>query len=136
ADGAARRSAGVRPVHRQFVRMACRHPFRPCLYDSSTRGPTLTYGKVLAGAMCLARHLRPLLGDAAMVGVWLPPGAGGALSNIALAFLGKTSVNLNYTAAPEAVRSALRQCRVRHVLTAHRFVGRVPLDPGPGVELI
>src|SRR5262249_29412378 len=48
--------------------------------------------------------------------------------------LGKTSVNLNYSASPEAIRSALRQCRVRHVLTAHRFVNRVPLDPGPGVE--
>src|SRR5207248_4665163 len=61
-DRAVRRSEGHRPVHRQLVRMACRHPFRPCLYDSSTRGPTLSYGKVLAGAMCLTRHLRPVLG--------------------------------------------------------------------------
>ncbi|MBI1913593.1 MAG: AMP-binding protein [Planctomycetes bacterium] len=136
AAAAARRSDEHRPVHRQFVRMACRHPFRTCLVDSSRKEPPLTYGKVLAGALCLTRHLRPVLGDAAMVGVWLPPGAGGAFSNIALAFLGKTSVNLNYTASPEAVQSALRQCHVRHVLTARRFLHRVPLDPGPGVELI
>ncbi len=136
ADAAASRADRLRPVHRQFVRMASRHPFRRCLYDNSSRGPMLSYGKVLAGAMCLTRHLRPVLGDAPMVAIWLPPGAGGALSNISLAFLGKTSVNLNYTASPESVQSALRQCKVRHVLTARRFLARVPLDPGPGVELV
>jgi acyl-[acyl-carrier-protein]-phospholipid O-acyltransferase/long-chain-fatty-acid--[acyl-carrier-protein] ligase len=124
------------PAHRHFVRMASKHPLRPCLYDSSSRGPMLSYGKVLAGSMCLANHLRPLLGDTPMVALWLPPGAGGALSNIALALLGKTSVNLNYTSSPESIRSALRQCNVRYILTAKRFTSRVPLDPGPGVELI
>ncbi len=124
------------PVHRCFVRMASKHPLRPCLYDSSSRGPMLGYGKVLAGAMCLMRHLRPKLDDAPMVALWLPPGAGGALSNIALALLGKTSVNLNYTSSAESIRSALKQCNVRQVLTAKRFTGRVPLDPGSGVELI
>jgi acyl-[acyl-carrier-protein]-phospholipid O-acyltransferase/long-chain-fatty-acid--[acyl-carrier-protein] ligase len=136
SENALRDSRDSQPVHRRFVRMACRHPFRPCIYDSSSKAPMLSYGRVLAGAMCLTRHLRPLLGAEPMVAIWLPPGIGGALSNIALAFLRKTSVNLNYTASPEAVRSALRQCGVRHVLTAHRFISRVPLDPGPGVEMI
>ena len=58
------------------------------------------------------------------------------LANIALALLGKTSVNLNYTAATEVVQSALRQCGAKHVLTARRFDNRVKLDPGPGVELL
>src|SRR5262249_60056570 len=53
-----------------------------------------------------------------------------------LASRGKASVALTAPAPPEAVRSALRQCRVRHVLTARRFLHRVALDPGPGVELI
>ena len=136
SDNALRDSRDSQPVHRRFVRMACRHPFRPCIHDSASKGPTLSYGKVLAGAMCLTRHLRPLLGEEPMAAIWLPPGTGGALSNIALAFLHKTSVNLNYTASPDAVRSALRQCNIRHVLTARRFVSRVPLDPGPGVEMI
>src|SRR5262249_17808416 len=68
--------------------------------------------------------------------IWLPPGIAGALANIAVALLGKTSVNLNYSSSPEVVRSALRQCGSTHVLTAGRFTQRVKLDPGPGVELI
>jgi acyl-[acyl-carrier-protein]-phospholipid O-acyltransferase/long-chain-fatty-acid--[acyl-carrier-protein] ligase len=117
------RSALRRPAHRQFVRVAARHPFAPCLTDSAGK-LELSYGKTLAGAMILARQLRPILGDEKMVGVWLPPSVGAALANIALALLGKTAVNLNYTAGPDNLRSALRQCGIQHVLTAQTFTGR------------
>src|SRR5581483_4280606 len=120
---------------RRFVRRAARHPFRPCVFDV-LRPEGLTYGKALAGAMCFARWLRPVLGDAPMVGLWLPPGAGGVLANAAIALLGKTPVNLNYTAGTDCVQSAIRQCGIKHVLTARRFTAKVKIDPGPGVELI
>jgi acyl-[acyl-carrier-protein]-phospholipid O-acyltransferase/long-chain-fatty-acid--[acyl-carrier-protein] ligase len=138
ADCAIERSARKRPVHRQFVRMASRHPFRPCLIDPLVQKEgALSYGKVLAGAMCLARQLVPRLGtDEAMVGLWLPPGAPAALANIALALQGKTAVNLNYTSSASVVQSAVRQCSLRHILTSKRFTHRVPLDAGPDVEAI
>ncbi|MFO0876833.1 MAG: AMP-binding protein [Gemmataceae bacterium] len=125
-----------RPVHRQFVRMAARHPFHPCWADSSSPGQDMTYGKAYVGAVCLMKLLRPLLGQEPIVGIWLPPGRGSALANIAIALLGKTSVNLNYTAAMDSTQSALRQCACKHVLTARRFTARLPIDPGPGVELV
>ena len=97
----------------------------------------LSYGKVLVGAICLSRKLRAKLDrDQPMVGLWLPPGAPAALANIALAFLGKVAVNLNYTTSPAVVQSSIGQCKIRQVLTSKRFTERVPLDPGPGVELI
>jgi acyl-[acyl-carrier-protein]-phospholipid O-acyltransferase/long-chain-fatty-acid--[acyl-carrier-protein] ligase len=136
AAAALDRTPRRRPLHRQFVRMAAHVPFRPCFIDSSAPGRDLTYAKAYVGTVCLARLLRPLLGDVSMVGVWLPPSTGAALANIALAVLGKTSVNLNYTAGPEATRSALQQCGCRHVLTARRFTARLPIDPGPGIELV
>ncbi len=136
ADCAIDRTVRRKPVHRRFVRVAARHPFRSCIMDSSAKGQELNYGKALAGAMCLADALKPLLGDERMVGVWLPPGAGGALVNIAIALLGKTSVNLNYSATAEVVQAGLRQCEAKHVITAKRFDSRVKLNPGPGVEPI
>jgi acyl-[acyl-carrier-protein]-phospholipid O-acyltransferase/long-chain-fatty-acid--[acyl-carrier-protein] ligase len=135
ADCAAARIVPHRMVHRQFVRRAARHPFRSCWIDSATR-QTYSYGKVLAGATLLARELRPMLGDERMVGVWLPSSAGGAFANVALALLGKTSVNLNYTSSPAAVQSAIQQCKVRHVLTSERFLSRMRLEVGPDVQLI
>jgi acyl-[acyl-carrier-protein]-phospholipid O-acyltransferase/long-chain-fatty-acid--[acyl-carrier-protein] ligase len=124
------------PVHRRFVRIAARFPFRPCFIDPFVRQTSLTYGKALAGVLCFVRLLRPILGDEPMVGVWLPPGMGGALCNIALALLRKTSVNLNYTSSPEFLQSAIRQCGLRHVLTSRRFVEKLPPAFGPDVELV
>lgn len=130
------RNPHSRPVHRQFVRMAARHPFRSCWIDSSAPGQDMTYAKAYVGAACLRALLKPILGDAPMVALWLPPGRGSALANIALAMLGKTSVNLNYTAGTDSIQSALKQCDCKHVLTARKFTARLPLDPGPGVELV
>jgi acyl-[acyl-carrier-protein]-phospholipid O-acyltransferase/long-chain-fatty-acid--[acyl-carrier-protein] ligase len=130
------RSGQRRPVHRQFVRMAARHPFRLCMLDSSMPDRRLSYSRTLAGVLCMARLLRPRLGDTPLVAVWLPPSMGGAITNIALAMLGKTSVNLNYTASADSIRSALRQCGSRHVITSQRFLERMKLEVGPDVELI
>jgi acyl-[acyl-carrier-protein]-phospholipid O-acyltransferase/long-chain-fatty-acid--[acyl-carrier-protein] ligase len=135
AGWALRRSDELFPVHRRFVRMAARHPFRPCVFDP-LRPEGITYGKALAMSVCFARWLRPVLGDEPMVGLWLPPGAGGVLGNAAVAFLGKTPVNLNYTAGTDNVQSAIRQCGIKHVVTSRRFTAKVKIDPGPGVELI
>jgi acyl-[acyl-carrier-protein]-phospholipid O-acyltransferase/long-chain-fatty-acid--[acyl-carrier-protein] ligase len=136
ARAAIDRTPRRRPVHRQFVRMAAHRPFRACWIDSTAPEKPMNYAQAYVGCACLVGLLKPLLGDAAMVGIWLPPGRGGALANIALALLGKTSVNLNYTAGMEAIQSAARQCQLKHVITAQRFTARVKLDPGPGVELI
>jgi acyl-[acyl-carrier-protein]-phospholipid O-acyltransferase/long-chain-fatty-acid--[acyl-carrier-protein] ligase len=136
ADCAIARTPRRLPVHRQFVRMAAHRPFRSCFIDSSAPGRDLNYARAYVAAVCLARLLRPLLGEERMVAVWMPPSMGGALANIALALLGKTSVNLNYTSSTEAIQSALRQCDCKHVLTSGRFTSRMPIDPGPGVELV
>jgi acyl-[acyl-carrier-protein]-phospholipid O-acyltransferase/long-chain-fatty-acid--[acyl-carrier-protein] ligase len=132
ANCAIARSHERRPVHREFVRMAARHPFRPCIIDSTNRGKVYKYGEVLVGSWIMADFLRPVLGDEKVVGVWMPPGTGGALANVALAFLGKVPVNLNYTASHAAVLSAVRQCGIRHVLTARPFTAKVPLPPAEG----
>ena len=137
AESAIRRSPEHKPVHRRFVRMAVRHPRRPCLIDpSNTSFPVLSYGRVLVAVKLAMRRLRPIVGDDAMVGLWLPPSAGGAIANMALTCLGKTVVNLNYTSAPNIVQSAIRQCNIRRVLTSRLVTHKLPLDPGPGVELV
>lgn len=136
AESSIRRNRERKPVHREFVRQAVAHPFRPCIIDPNGAKPELKYGETLVGVKLLLKRLTPLLGDDAMVGVWLPPSAAAAMANICLACLGKTSVNLNYTSAPNIVQSSIKQCNIKHVLTSKLFTHKVPIDPGPGVELI
>jgi acyl-[acyl-carrier-protein]-phospholipid O-acyltransferase / long-chain-fatty-acid--[acyl-carrier-protein] ligase len=136
AESAVRRAKERKPVHRQFVRMAVSHPFRSCLIDANAAKPELTYGETLVGVKILLKRLKPLLGDDPMVGVWLPPSAAGAIANICLACLGKTSVNPNYTSAANIVQSSIQQCGIKKILTSRVFLHKVPLDPGPGVDMI
>lgn len=124
------------PIHRRFVRVAARHPFRVCFIDVIQQGKVFRYGLALAASALLGRLLRPLVEKDPMVGVWLPPSVGAALANLSLALLGKTSVNLNYTSSMAGVQSAIRQCGLRRVLTSRTFLEKIPLDPGPGVELV
>ena len=116
ADQAIEESRHIPLVHRAFVRNAARfrNIFRPCVIDNSS-GParTLTWGKTLVAALCVTRYLRGRVGDAANVGVWLPTSLGGVLANLAIAFLRKASVNLNYTSGPAPVQSAIEQAGIR-----------------------
>ncbi len=137
AESAVRRADDRVPVHRQFIRVACRHPFRSCIIDPNNKSkPILKYGETLAAAKLMMSLLKPRLGDDHWVGIWMPPTAGGALANLVVSFLGKVSVNLNYSASPELVGSAIDQSGIRKILTSRLFVSKVPIDPGPKVELI
>ncbi|MBI3987155.1 MAG: AMP-binding protein, partial [Lentisphaerae bacterium] len=55
----------------------------------------------------------------------LPSSVGGALANLAVALLGRVSVNLNFTVSPEAYKSALAQAEIRTILTSRRFIEKV-----------
>lgn len=131
-------------VHQAFVREAAkwRNLRRTVFVDAATGSErSLTWPRALAGAWCLSRWLGRELPShtapgPAVVGVWLPTGTGSSLVNIALAFRGVASVNLNYTAGPDPVRSAVAQAGVKTVLTAKRFVTRVPLDLPPDVRVV
>jgi acyl-[acyl-carrier-protein]-phospholipid O-acyltransferase/long-chain-fatty-acid--[acyl-carrier-protein] ligase len=128
ADSSIARS-DVRPlVHRQFLRMASRHPFRSCMIDTNNHDKNLSYGQVLAATIILGKRLEPLLGTSTMVGVWLPPSVGGAIANMALTFNRRIPVDLNYTSSNEVVHSAVRQCSIRYILTSRLFLHKVPLD--------
>jgi acyl-[acyl-carrier-protein]-phospholipid O-acyltransferase/long-chain-fatty-acid--[acyl-carrier-protein] ligase len=135
ADSAVARRDQRRPVHRQFVRTAARHPFRRCLIDTLQNGKVYRYGTALAAARLLSNKLRPKLAKEEMVGVWLPASAGGLFTNVALALLGKVPVNLNYTLTAASNRSCVSQCRIRHIITSKLFAHKFPLDI-PDVELI
>jgi acyl-[acyl-carrier-protein]-phospholipid O-acyltransferase/long-chain-fatty-acid--[acyl-carrier-protein] ligase len=139
ADLAIQESDRTLLVHRVFLANATRlrYFFHPCIIDN-TAGParTLGWGKTLVAALCVTSYLRSRLGESPNVGVWLPTSLGGALANIAIAFLGRTSVNLNYTAGTTPIRSALRQAEIRVVITSRRFLTRAPLELPEDIQVI
>jgi acyl-[acyl-carrier-protein]-phospholipid O-acyltransferase/long-chain-fatty-acid--[acyl-carrier-protein] ligase len=98
--------------------------------------PEMRYFKGLVGAILFARKLRSIVGDRERVGLLIPQSVGASLSNIAVLIMGKTPVNLNYTASADAIRYAADLCEIEHVLTSREFLKRMPVEvPGEPVYL-
>lgn len=90
----------------------------------------LPYDKVLAAAIAFSKFLKSET-DQPRVAIVLPPGKAGLIANLAVLFAGKTPVNLNFTAGPEAIRSCIRQSGVDRFITADPFVRKVSSFPWP-----
>lgn len=73
---------------------------------------------------------RVLAADERMVGVLLPPTAGAAIVNAALALSGRVAVNLNYTTNQSILDLCVERAGLRHVISSPAFLGRVKLDVG------
>ena len=59
------------------------------------------------------------------VGLLLPSSTASVLGNLALAMLGKTVVNLNFTASSEALLSSVQQAGIRTIYTSRKFLERL-----------
>jgi acyl-[acyl-carrier-protein]-phospholipid O-acyltransferase/long-chain-fatty-acid--[acyl-carrier-protein] ligase len=90
----------------------------------------LSYSKVLAVAIAFSKLIKQET-DKARVAIVLPPGKAGLIANLAVLFAGKTPVNLNFTAGPEAIKSCIRQADVDRFITADPFVRKVSSFPWP-----
>lgn len=127
AEAQTGRKPHLQPLHRSFVFTARRHPFRFAMADGNT--PQLRFHSALVRTVFLARRLRPEWRDQQMVGILLPPSIPGALVNFAALLMGKTPVNLNYTASNEILAACARQCELTSVITSRAFLERVHIQP-------
>jgi acyl-[acyl-carrier-protein]-phospholipid O-acyltransferase / long-chain-fatty-acid--[acyl-carrier-protein] ligase len=121
------RKSHLRPLQRSFVSTARRHPFRFAMADGNN--PQIRFHSVLARTVFLAGRLRAEWRDQEMVGILLPPSIPGALVNLAALLMGKTPVNLNYTASEEILASCARQCGLQTVITSKVFLERTHIQP-------
>ena len=102
--------------------------------DSS--GTNLTGGKLLTGAIAFRDLLERTVLDAdeQMVGLLLPPSAGGAVANLAVTLSGRVTVNLNYTLTDDVVNFCIKEAGIKRVITSRNFMKKRPMNLD--VELI
>jgi len=129
-----RRKPQRRPLHRAFIRVARRAPFRLLLTER--HGPLLSRLGTLAAGVALARKLAPVLGADQNLGILLPPSVAAALCNLAASLSGRTSVNLNFTTGRSALESACRQAGLSSVVTSRAFLEKTGLALPGGVDPI
>ena len=110
-------------LDRALVRTARRYPLRFCMGDA--RFPKVSFASMLIKLIFVTRRMRSHWKDQKMVGILMPPSAGGALVNFAAVLLGKVPVNLNYTASSETLESCAQQCGLQTVVTSKLFLEKL-----------
>lgn len=59
------------------------------------------------------------------IGLMLPASSGGLLTNMSALMAGKTLVNLNYTASPEALLNAVEKTGIEQIFTSRKFITKL-----------
>jgi acyl-[acyl-carrier-protein]-phospholipid O-acyltransferase / long-chain-fatty-acid--[acyl-carrier-protein] ligase len=110
-------------LDRALVRTARRYPLRFCMGDA--RFPKISFAGMLLKLLFVTRRMRTQWKNQEMVGVLMPPSAGGALVNFAAVLLGKVPVNLNYTASTATLEVCAQQCNLETVVTSKLFLEKL-----------
>jgi acyl-[acyl-carrier-protein]-phospholipid O-acyltransferase / long-chain-fatty-acid--[acyl-carrier-protein] ligase len=87
-------------------------------------GTSLRFDKLLGVAIAFSKVIRKET-QKKRVGIILPPGKGGLLSNLAVLLAGKIPVNLNFTAGEKAIASCIAQAEMDKFITADPFVRKM-----------
>jgi len=120
----------AQPVLQRRMLRACRVAGGR-LKMADSLGTRLTGRELLTRILVAKRVLDRVLGpDETRVGVLLPPTAGAAIVNAALALSGRVAVNLNYTSAQSILDVCIERAGLRYVISSPLFLGRVKLAVG------
>ena len=87
-------------------------------------GVEISHKKFLTGVLLFSRKIE-LYSPEQNVGLLLPSSGGGAIASMAILSLGKTIVNLNFTAGKKALQSAAQQAEVKHIYTSRKFIDKM-----------
>lgn len=123
----ARRERRHKLLHLAFLSQAKRTPFR--LAVSDTLGMKFRYFELLAGILLLRNRFRGRFSTGERVGVLLPAGCAGALTNLALLSQGLVPVNLNHTAG--ALSRIIERSNISTILTSHKYLEKISIERDP-----
>ena len=123
-----------RPMLQRHLGEACIRGLKNRMSDTSvvdgTDHSTLTRGMLLAAAIVLAKEIKATI-PGKRVGIVLPPSKGAVLANLAVLLAGKVPVSLNFTAGPDALKSAMRRAGIDTVITAKIVERKMEQFPWP-----
>ena len=94
-----------------------------CMADST--GVEVSGDRFITATFMMASALKPKLKGSQNIGLLLPTSVGGSLGNMALLTLGKTIVNLNYSAGEESLLHALKIADITKVVASKLFVTKL-----------
>jgi acyl-[acyl-carrier-protein]-phospholipid O-acyltransferase/long-chain-fatty-acid--[acyl-carrier-protein] ligase len=127
------------PIHVAWLKQAKKSKTAFAVAD--IEGIEISHKKFLTGVLLFSKKIETYSPEQ-NVGLLLPSSGGGAIASMAILSLGKTLVNLNFTAGKKALQSAVKQAEVKHIYTSRKFLDKMS-EKGmelesffPGVKLL
>ena len=119
------------PIHIAWLKNAKKSKTAFAVAD--IEGVEISHKKFLTGVLLFSRKIEAYSPEQ-NVGLLLPSSGGGAIASMAILSLGKTIVNLNFTAGKKALQSAAQQAEVKHIYTSRKFLDKMQ-ERGIDLEL-
>ena len=112
----------IDPIHVAWLKSAKKSKTAFAVAD--IEGVEISHKKFLTGVLLFSKKIEAYSPEQ-NVGLLLPSSGGGAIASIAILSLGKTLVNLNFTAGKKALSSAAKQAEVKHIYTSRKFLDKM-----------
>lgn len=110
------------PIHIAWLKSAKKSKTAFAVAD--IEGVEISHKKFLTGVLLFSKKIEDYSPEQ-NVGLLLPSSGGGAIASMAILSLGKTIVNLNFTAGKKALESAAKQAEVKHIYTSRKFLDKM-----------
>ena len=118
------------PIHVSWLKNAKKTKTAFAVAD--IEGVEISHKRFLTGVLLFSKKIEEYSPEQ-NVGLLLPSSGGGAIASIAILALGKTIVNLNFTAGKKALESAAKQAQLKHIYTSRKFLDKM-LERGVDLE--
>lgn len=118
------------PIHVSWLKNAKKSKTAFAVAD--IEGVEISHKKFITGVLLFSKKIAKYSPEQ-NVGLLLPSSGGGAIASMAILSLGKTIVNLNFTAGKKALQSAAKQAEVKHIYTSRKFLDKM-LERGMNLE--
>ena len=112
----------IDPIHVSWLKNAKKSKTAFAVAD--IEGVEISPKRFLTGVLLFSKKIEKYSPEQ-NVGLLLPSSGGGAIASMAILALGKTIVNLNFTAGKKALQSAARQAEVKHIYTSRKFLDKM-----------
>ena len=114
--------ATLDPVHVAWLKNAKKTKTAFAVAD--IEGVEISHKRFLTGVLLFSKKIAAYSPEQ-NVGLLLPSSGGGAIASMAILALGKTIVNLNFTAGKKALKSAAEQAEVKSIYTSRKFLDKM-----------
>jgi acyl-[acyl-carrier-protein]-phospholipid O-acyltransferase/long-chain-fatty-acid--[acyl-carrier-protein] ligase len=111
------------PLPNAWLDMAKREGGNFAIADAT--GTKLSASKFAAVVKSFADIIDEISKGEQNIGIVLPPSVGGAIVNMATLMLGKTIVNLNYTANKVSIEHAINMANIKTIYTSKQFLTKL-----------